>query len=713
MAQDTNLYNTFASMSFTLDTNIQFLSGIGPRRATLFNKELGISTVGDLLAHYPFRYIDRSRFYAIRETHPDLGFVQLRGHFTSIRMQGEGKKSRLTAIFTDGRDCMDVVFFQGIRWIQKVVKLNTEYVLFGKVSLFNQSLNMVHPEIEAIDGDPIRGTASMQALYGSTEAIKNNGVSQKIFSRLVADALSKVGDAISETLPAHLVNRLVFPPKSVAIRNIHFPQNSRTLAQAQRRLKFEELFYIQLGLLKQKSLRCSAIEGQRLVKIGTHFYHLYHRLPFALTNAQKRVLKEIRRDVGSGKQMNRLLQGDVGSGKTLVALFSALIAIDNGFQACIMAPTEILAQQHYASISKLIANGPTTVGLLTGSTKRKERKALVQKLLNGSLHLLIGTHALIEEGVQFAHLAFVVIDEQHRFGVAQRARLWNKNALLPHVLVMTATPIPRTLSMTLYGDLDVSVIDELPPGRQPIKSLHFTDSQRLRVFGFIKEQIKEGRQVYVVFPLIKESERMDYKNLEDGYNVITQAFPPPEYYTSVVHGQQKGEEKEASMKLFIEGRTHIMVATSVIEVGVDVPNASVMVIESAERFGLSQLHQLRGRVGRGAAQSYCLFMTGYKLTKEARQRIELLCATNDGFEIAEADLRLRGPGDLEGTQQSGLAFDLKIANLVQDAQLLELARSEAQQILDHDPLLEQPQNALLALGLKRLRKDEMDYSRIS
>ena len=696
----------------TLDTNIQFLSGVGPRRAALFQKELGITTVGDLLMHYPYRYIDRSRFCAIREAHPDMGYLQIRGFFTAMSLQGEAKKRRLTAVFSDGRDEMDVVFFQGIKWIQNRIKLKTEYVLFGKVSVFNDSLNMVHPEVEVPSADPLKGAATMQALYSSTEALRNNGISQKFFSCLLAEALSKAQTSIANTLPTHLTTRCTLMPKTAALQNIHFPQNGRLLSEAQRRLKFEELFYVQLDLLKQKSLRLTILEGMQLTRIGTHFNHCYHKLPFLLTNAQKRVLKEIRHDLGSGKQMNRLLQGDVGSGKTLVALFGALIALDNNYQACIMAPTEILAQQHFASISKLTAGGPTTVGLLTGSTKRSERKKLFQSLLDGSLHLLIGTHALIEEGVQFCNLGFVVIDEQHRFGVDQRARLWNKNQTSPHILVMTATPIPRTLAMTLYGDLEVSVLDELPPGRQAIKSLHFNDSQRLRVFGFMKEQIKAGRQIYVVYPLIKESEKMDYKNLEDGYLSITRAFPAPEYFTSVVHGQQTAENKAFDMNLFIEGKTHIMVATSVIEVGVDVPNASVMVVESAERFGLLQLHQLRGRVGRGAAQSYCIFMTGYKLTKEARQRIELLCATNDGFEVAEADLRLRGPGDLEGTQQSGLAFDLKIANLAQDGQLLELARKEAISLLEQDPLLQKEENGMLRSRLQQLHKELIDYSRI-
>jgi len=700
-------------MAITLDTNIQFLSGVGPRRAQLFQKELGIVTIGDLLSFYPFRYIDRSRFCAIRELHPDLGYVQLRGRFTFMSVQGLEKKRRLIAMFTDGMNELEVVFFQGIKWIQKRICIGEEYILFGKVSLFNQSINMVHPEVEPLSADPIRGAVTMQALYHSTEALRNNGVSQKLFSRLQADALAKTEAILSETLPAYLTQRMKLISKIDALKNIHFPEHNRMVAEAQRRLKFEELFYIQLGLLKQRSLRLTTLQGSRLVRIGDHFNHCFIKLPFELTNAQKRVIKEIRRDVGSGKQMNRLLQGDVGSGKTLVALLSALIAIDNGFQACIMAPTEILAQQHFASVVKMVAGGPTTVGLLTGSTKLGDRKELAKNLINGSLHLLIGTHALIEEQVQFSRLGFVVIDEQHRFGVNQRARLWAKNSMPPHVLVMTATPIPRTLAMTLYGDLDVSVIDELPPGRQPVKSLHFFDNQRMRVFGFIKEQIKAGRQVYVVYPLIKESEKMDYENVEDGYKVISHAFPAPAYLTSVVHGQQKAQEKTDSMKLFIEGKTHIMVATSVIEVGVDVPNASVMVIESAERFGLSQLHQLRGRVGRGVAQSYCIFMTGHKLTKEARQRIDLLCATSDGFEVAEADLRLRGPGDLEGTQQSGLAFDLKIADLAKDGQLLEQARMEAQQIITQDPMLRLPEHALLIAELQRLQKNLVDYSRIS
>ncbi|MCL1973480.1 MAG: ATP-dependent DNA helicase RecG [Bacteroidetes bacterium] len=700
-------------MSRAFDTNLQFLSGVGPRRALLLQKELGIHTLGDLLSCYPFRYIDRSRFYAIRELHPDLGYVQVRGRFTSMSVQGVGPKKRLTASFTDGVSEIEVVFFQGIKWIQEKMKMGTEYVLFGKVSLFNQSMNMVHPEVEPPQIDTLQGSASMQALYPSTEKLKNNGINQKFFSRLMADALAKSSGQIAETLPPPLIRRFSLLSRSEALTHIHFPANSNLLSKAQQRLKFEELFYIQLDLLKQKALRLSTRQGQCFIKIGAHFDHCYRRLPFELTNAQKRVLKEIRSDTGSGKQMNRLLQGDVGSGKTLVALLSALIAMDNGFQACIMAPTEILAQQHCASISKLTAEGPTTVGLLTGATKRGARKKLLDALSDGTLHLLIGTHALIEEKVQFANLGFVVIDEQHRFGVDQRARLWNKNEAPPHILVMTATPIPRTLAMTLYGDLEVSVIDELPPGRQPIKSLHFNDNQRLRVFHFMKEQIRAGRQVYVVYPLIKESEKMDYKNLEEGYAVIAREFPPPQYRTSVVHGQQKSEDKAFEMKLFVEGKTHIMAATSVIEVGVDVPNASVMVIESAERFGLSQLHQLRGRVGRGAAQSYCIFMTGHKLTKEARQRIELLCATQDGFEIAEADLRLRGPGDLEGVRQSGIAFELKIADLARDGQLLELARNAAAKVLEEDPMLQNPQNALLNTELQRLHQEVADYSRIS
>ncbi|MDR2585372.1 MAG: ATP-dependent DNA helicase RecG [Prevotellaceae bacterium] len=700
-------------MLFSLDTNIQFINGVGPRRAALLKKEIGIETLGDLITFYPFRYIDRSRFWAIREVHPDMGYVQLRGRFTSMSIVGEANKRRLVMIFTDGIGEMEVVFFKGISWIQKRIVMGNEYTLFGKVSVFHESINMVHPEVEPPSTDPIRGTATLQALYPSTEALRNNGISQKFFSRIQADVWVKMADRLEETLPAPLRQSQKLVSKTIALKNIHFPESNVMLAEAQRRLKFEELFYIQLDLLKQKSIRHIQIKGARLLRIGAHFHHCFALLPFELTNAQKRVIKEIRNDVGSGKQMNRLLQGDVGSGKTLVALLSALIAIDNGLQACIMVPTEILAQQHFASISKMTAGGPTVIGLLTGSTKASERKMLAQKLLDGSMHLLIGTHALIEEQVQFSRLGFVVIDEQHRFGVDQRARLWAKNPTPPHILVMTATPIPRTLAMTLYGDLDVSVIDQLPPGRQPIKSLHFHDSRRTHVYGFMKEQIEKGHQIYVVYPLIKESEKIDFQNLEQGYQTILQAFPKPAYQTSVVHGQQKAPEKASYMELFAQGKTDIMVATSVIEVGVDVPNASVMVIESAERFGLSQLHQLRGRVGRGPAQSYCILLTGNKLTKEARQRMELMCATNDGFEIAEADLRLRGPGDMEGTQQSGLAIDLKIANIAKDGQLLELARRIAQQIIDIDPQFQLPENKILIPKLQRLRKNVVDYSRIS
>jgi ATP-dependent DNA helicase RecG len=703
----------FSSYFCIMDMSVQYLSGVGPRRAELLQKELGVRMLWDLLGHYPFRYIDRSRFHAIREAHPDLGYIQIRGHFTSMSLQGPPRKQRLVCAFTDGQSFMEVVFFQRIKWIQEKIKLQTEYVLFGKVSQFQQKLNMVHPEVEWPDGEGVQGLASMQALYSSTEALRNNGFSQKRFQTLQAEALQKVLPGLGESLPASLLTRLSLLPLREALQNIHFPQSGELLVAAQRRLKFEELFYIQLGLLKQRSVRLQTAVGHVLSHISTHFTACYERLPFALTGAQKRVIKEIRQDLGSGRQMNRLVQGDVGSGKTLVALLSGLIAVDNGFQLCFMAPTEILAQQHFATISKFTAGGPTTVALLTGSTKRKERKQLAEKLLDGSLHILVGTHALIEDSVQFKNLGFVVIDEQHRFGVDQRARLWGKTASPPHILVMTATPIPRTLAMTLYGDLDISVIDELPPGRQPVKSLHFYENQRLRVFGFMREQIKAGRQVYVVYPLIKESEKMDYKNLESGYEAIQQSFPPPEYCTSVVHGQQKNEDKAFDMNLFVKGNTHIMVATSVIEVGVDVPNASVMVIESAERFGLSQLHQLRGRVGRGASQSYCIFMTDYKLSKEAKQRIELLCSTSDGFVVAEADLRMRGPGNLEGTQQSGLAFDLKIADLGRDGQLLELARRTAQQILDQDPLLETPEGQLLQAQLKRKTQGAVDYSRIS
>jgi ATP-dependent DNA helicase RecG len=698
-----------------LSTDITYLTGVGPKRAEILFKELGISTFEDLLYTFPFRYIDRTKFYTVREINAELPYIQLRGKIVRFREIAYGKRNkRYIAYFSDDTGIIELVFFQGLKWVQEKLKAGVEYIVFGKPSVFNGKINLVHPEVDepSTDANPLQPV--MQGVYKSSEVLQNNGLGQRAFQRLQTTLANMVQDKITETLPEYLLRHYNLMPLRAALLNIHFPQNPESLQQAQYRLKFEELFYIQLGLLRVRNGRKEKSRGFIFNTVGEHFNACYERLPFALTGAQKRVIKEIRRDMATGKQMNRLLQGDVGSGKTLVALLCALIAADNGYQACLMAPTEILAQQHVESIRHFLQDADVRVGLLTGSTKKKERTALHQQLLDGSLHLLIGTHALIEDTVQFKNLGFVVIDEQHRFGVAQRARLWSKNTRPPHVLVMTATPIPRTLAMTLYGDLDVSVIDELPPGRQPIKTLHFNDSKRLRVFGFMKEQIKAGRQIYVVYPLIKESEKMDYKNLEDGYESITRAFPHPEYVTAIVHGKMTSENKNFDMQRFVKGQANIMVATSVIEVGVNVPNATVMIIESAERFGLSQLHQLRGRVGRGAEQSYCILMTGHKLSAESRKRMQLMVSTNNGFEIAEADLQLRGPGDLEGTQQSGLAFSLHIADLARDGQLLEFTRNVAEKILEKDPALEHAANTQLAARLRHLHsKQSKGYSEIS
>ena len=700
-----------------LDQDIKFLPGVGPRKAELLQKELNIKTFGDLLYTFPFRYIDRTKFYTIKEVlgaQTELPYIQLQGKIVRFELVGKGRgKERYIAYFSDSTGIIELVFFQGIKWQRERLKLGQEYIVFGRSSEFKGKINMVHPEIDEPNEDKSGLQSAMQGVYSSTEVLRDNGLGQRAFMKLQAKLAQVLAGKIKETLPPALLagHRLMALPE--ALLNVHFPQNAALLEQARFRLKFEELFYIQLSLLKQRSVRLHASQGFVFAAVGEKFHQCYENLPFPLTGAQQRVIREIRKDMGSGKQMNRLLQGDVGSGKTLVALLCALIANDNGYQAAIMAPTEILAQQHYASISKFLAGTGIQVGLLTGSTKKKDRKILAEGLLNGSLHLLVGTHALIEDTVQFNNLGFVVIDEQHRFGVEQRARLWSKSLASPHVLVMTATPIPRTLAMTLYGDLDVSVIDELPPGRQPVKTLHSNDSKRLRIFGFMKEQIKAGRQIYVVYPLIKESEKMDYKNLEDGYDSITRAFPPPEYVTAIVHGKMTAENKTIGMRQFVNGKAHIMVATSVIEVGVDVPKASVMVIESAERFGLSQLHQLRGRVGRGAEQSYCILMSDYKLSKEAKKRMELMCATNNGFEIAEADLQLRGPGDMEGTQQSGMPISLRIADLARDGQMLELARNAALSVLDADPDLSSEKNVLLCTQLKKIKASTADYSIIS
>lgn len=705
------------SMSTLLDSDIKYLPGIGPKRAELLGKELNIQTFRDLLYFFPFRYVDRSRIYSIAEINSTLAYIQIRGKI--VRMETTGntpRNKRLIVKIQDSTGSLDLVFFKGIKWIQEKLRTGQEYIVFGKPSDFNGTVNMVHPEINSVNEEILYGGSSMMGVYSSTEKLKNSGIGNKVFSRFELILLEKCLEAVPESLPAGLIRRKGLVPLRTALRNIHFPTDAQALEEARYRLKYEELFYLQLSLLKQKSIRMRQDSGLILEKVGENFNRCYRSLPFPLTGAQKRVIREMRADMRSGKQMNRLLQGDVGSGKTLVALLTCLIACDNGYQTCIMAPTEVLAQQHYKSISKFLSPTRMQAALLTGSTRAKERRQIHEQLLSGEINILVGTHALIEDAVRFRNLGLAVIDEQHRFGVEQRSRLWAKADTAPHILVMTATPIPRTLAMTLYGDLDVSVLDELPPGRKPIQTLHATETQRSGIFRFMKEQIRAGRQIFIVYPLIKESEKIDYKNLEEGYRLITEEFKAPEYVTAVVHGKQKNEDKAYDMELFAKGRAHILVATSVIEVGVDVPNASVMIIESAERFGLSQLHQLRGRVGRGSEKSYCILMTGYKLSKESRQRIELMCRTQDGFELAEADLRMRGPGDLEGTVQSGLAVDLKISNLAQDARILENARQTALQILEEDPLLEKPENALLKRQLSLLRregKDPVDFSQIS
>ena len=704
-------------MGNILDTEIKYLPGIGPKRAELLGKELNIHTFRDMLYFLPFRYIDRSKVYTIRELQPSMAYIQVRGKITGITTAGDSPRSkRLVATLQDPTGKMDLVFFKGIKWIQEKLKIGQEYIAFGKPSEFNGTINMVHPELNLPTDEILYGGSSMMGVYPSTEKIKNSGIGNKQISKFQLTILEKYLTCIPDSLPQYILQKKKLCTLQDALRNIHFPTDNATLARAELRLKYEELFYLQLSLLKQKSIRMRKSNGILMPKVGEAFNKCYSSLPYPLTGAQKRVIKEMHADMKSGKQMNRLLQGDVGSGKTLVAVLCSLLAVDNGYQACIMAPTEVLAQQHYKGISELLAPTGVSVALLTGSTKTKERKELLPALAAGEIKILVGTHALIEEGVVFRNLGLAVIDEQHRFGVEQRSRLWEKSAVSPHILVMTATPIPRTLAMTLYGDLDVSVLDELPPGRKPVQTLHATETQRGRIFAFMKEQIKAGRQIFVVYPLIKESEKMDYKNLQEGYEAIIQEFPAPEYVTAVVHGKQKNEDKQHDMNLFASGRAHILVATSVIEVGVNVPNASVMIIESAERFGLSQLHQLRGRVGRGSEKSYCILMTGYKLSKESRQRIELMCQTSDGFELAEADLRMRGPGDLEGTSQSGLAMDLHISNLAKDSQILEDTRQLALAVLESDPMLEHPANALLRTQLAALKKDgkaPTDYSQIS
>ena len=702
-------------MGYILDNDIQFLSGVGERRARLLRSELGIRTLGDLLYHFPFRYIDRSRIWRIGELRDDsLTYVQLQVRITGFRHVGAGAKKRFVATVADATGTAELVWFKGIGWIEKRLEQGREYVVFGRPAFFGGVLSLVHPEVESVLDQKNRFHSSVQGVYSTTEKLSNAQLGTKAIHTLMCNLWPQVDGRLRETLPDEVIREYGLVPLRDALYNIHFPTSQQALRDAELRLKFDELLGIQLNILQQRHARTSREDGFLFPTVGRLFNTFYNeRLPFPLTGAQKRVIREIRQDTVTGHQMNRLLQGDVGSGKTLVALMSMLLACDNGFQACLMAPTEILASQHYASIVRMTEGIGLRVGLLTGSTKKKERAELSEGLLSGEIDILIGTHALIENGVRFCNLGFVVIDEQHRFGVEQRARLWSKNLqAAPHVLVMTATPIPRTLAMTLYGDLDVSVIDELPPGRKPVKTVHYRDSHRLRVFGFIRDEIKRGRQVYVVYPLIKESEKMDYKDLEDGYAGIVQAFPPPEYVTVVVHGKMKAADKEYGMDLFKRGVAHIMVATSVIEVGVDVPNASIIVIESAERFGLSQLHQLRGRVGRGAEQSYCILMSGHKLSAESCKRLGAMVQTTDGFRLAEMDLQLRGPGDLSGTLQSGLAFDLKIASLGRDGQILSLARSAAERILEQDPHLER-NTMLKELSDKYNSAENADFSMIS
>ena len=721
-----------------LDTDIKYLPGIGPKRADLLAKEIGVHTYRDMLYYFPFRWIDKSKVYPIseivssqdleNEDSPSAAYVQIRGIITRMEMVGavKGKavrgKTRLVATIKDATGSIELVFFSGLKWITDKLKQGEEYIAFGRPSVFNGRVNLVHPEIYPPSQAVTYGAGSMAGIYSTTERMKSGGFGIKAITKVESILLEKVSGHIRETLPQHLIESKRLCSLEKALRNIHFPSDNQALEEAQRRLKFEELFYLQLSLLKQKNARLSKGSGIMMNRVGDNFNRCYQSLPYPLTGAQKRVIKEMREDMRSGKQMNRLLQGDVGSGKTLVAVLLALIAVDNGYQACIMAPTEVLAQQHLASISKFLKSTSVSIALLTGSTKAKDRKKILSDLEEGTLNIIVGTHALIEDRVKFHALGLAIIDEQHRFGVDQRSRLWSKNdesqteRLAPHIMVMTATPIPRTLAMTLYGDLDVSVIDEMPPGRTPVVTSHAWESQRRQVFNFMRAQIDEGRQVFVVYPLIKESEKMDYENLEAGYMRIIEEFKTPQYITAVVHGKMKPEDKAIDMNLFASGKAHILVATSVIEVGVDVPNASVMVIESAERFGLSQLHQLRGRVGRGAARSYCILMSGYKLSKESRKRLELMCKTTDGFILAEEDMKMRGPGDLEGTSQSGLAIDLHIASLYRDGRFLDMARRTALEILDKDPLLEKPENKLLEIQLRILRKqgkDIKDYSAIS
>jgi ATP-dependent DNA helicase RecG len=695
-----------------LEQDIKFLPGVGPKRAELLTKELNIKTFGDLLYYFPYKYIDRTKFYRISEIHAQMPYIQVKGKIRSMETVGSGNKQRLTARFFDETGSLELVWFRAIKWQQDNLKLNKEYIVFGKPSEFNGRINVVHPEMETEEEKQLKPSGLFQGYYITSEKMKNKYLNSKAVRKLQLTLLQLVKGKIDETLPQTIVKKLKLISLEKALTAIHKPETTTELKNARFRLKFEELFFIQLKILALKHHREDKFKGYRFEEVGYNFNTFYKDfLPFELTGAQKKVMKEIRRDVNRNVQMNRLLQGDVGSGKTLVALMTMLLAMDNGFQSCLMAPTEILAQQHFQSISGFLQNMPLKVGLLTGSTKKSERRQLYEELKNGTLQILIGTHALIEDVVNFKKLGLVVIDEQHRFGVAQRAKLWKKNNLIPpHVLVMTATPIPRTLAMTVYGDLDVSVIDELPPGRKPIETHHFFENKRKQVNNFLRMQLQKGRQIYVVYPLITESEKMDLKNLEEGFRHISEAFT--DVKVGMVHGRMKPDQKENAMQKFKNRETQILVATTVIEVGVDVPNASVMVIESAERYGLSQLHQLRGRVGRGAEQSYCILMSSYKISNESRKRLSTMVRTNDGFDIAEVDMKLRGPGDLEGTQQSGIGFDLKIANLGKDGEILKLARDVASDVLEKDQGLQQPENRILLKSL-RAGKTGFDWSSIS
>jgi len=697
-----------------LQTPIEYLKGVGPQRGELLRKELGIHRYDDLVNFFPNRYIDRTRYYKINELQKNDSEVQIIGKIIHIKTVEFGKaKKRLVATFVDETGQIELTWFQGHKWIRDSLKLNVSYVIFGKVASFGNTFNMAHPEMELLTEHEQSLRSAMQPVYPSTETLTNRGISNRVVNKMMQQIFLETQAKFAETLPLNLIDELKLIPKNAALFNIHFPKSQELLSKAQFRLKFEELFFIQLHLITKNLVRKHKIKGHPFTVVGEYFNNFFqNHLPFELTNAQKKVLKEIRNDMGTNAQMNRLLQGDVGSGKTIVALMAMLIALDNGFQSCLMAPTEILANQHFNGLTELAKHLNINIKILTGSTKTADRKIIHEELENGSLHILIGTHALLEDKVQFHNLGLAIIDEQHRFGVEQRSKLWKKNDIPPHILVMTATPIPRTLAMSLYGDLDISVIDELPPGRKPIQTVHRYDSNRLNVWKFIKDEIAKGRQIYIVYPLIQESETMDYKDLMDGYESISRDFPLPQYSISIVHGKMKPADKDAEMKRFAEGKTNIMVATTVIEVGVNIPNASVMIIESAERFGLSQLHQLRGRVGRGAEQSYCILMTSFKLSSDSKVRLETMCQTNDGFEIAEVDLKLRGPGDIMGKQQSGV-LQLQIADLVRDKDILLVARNEALKLLKKDPSMTLPEHQALRSVFIELSKKKNIWNYIS